>query len=89
METAQLDFERLSAWFDYSDLDRTKTITVKELHRALYLAGLNLELGTCAMLVRMYGTEREGRLGFEQFSRLQEFLMSVRVSVAGIGNVAF
>uniref|UniRef100_A0A7S2ZQL6 EF-hand domain-containing protein n=1 Tax=Rhodosorus marinus TaxID=101924 RepID=A0A7S2ZQL6_9RHOD len=70
---------RLKAWFDSVDLDKSNSIDVKELHRALILAGLEFGMNTCALLIRMHDTDRNGTINFDEFQRMHNFIMSVRV----------
>uniref|UniRef100_A0A7S0BMC1 EF-hand domain-containing protein n=1 Tax=Rhodosorus marinus TaxID=101924 RepID=A0A7S0BMC1_9RHOD len=71
---------RLKAWFDSVDLNKSNSIDVKELHRALGLAGLEFGMNTCALLIRMHDTDRNGTINFEEFQRMHNFIMSVRAS---------
>lgn len=74
------------SWFDAVDLDKSNSIDVTELQRALKHAKLDLELSTCAMLIRMNDVDRKGAINVEEFQHMHNFIMSVRVSCRDHGQ---
>mmetsp|Transcript_3299 Transcript_3299/g.9479 ORF Transcript_3299/g.9479 Transcript_3299/m.9479 type:complete len:173 (-) Transcript_3299:93-611(-) len=70
----------LRQWFDSVDVDRSGSISVMELQRALALGNLNFSLATVAHMIRLHDQKQTGSINFQDFQSLHTFLTNMRAS---------
>ncbi|KAF8509546.1 hypothetical protein JB92DRAFT_497121 [Gautieria morchelliformis] len=67
--------DQLWSWFTAVDTDRSGSISVQELQRALVNGNWsNFDLDTCQMLMTIFDTDRSGNIGFNEFSGLWKYI---------------
>ncbi|PFH50069.1 hypothetical protein AMATHDRAFT_61829 [Amanita thiersii Skay4041] len=63
-------------WFAAVDTDRSGYITANELQTALINAnGTRFDLDTVKMLMNIFDTDRNGRIGFQEFTGLWKYIV--------------
>ncbi|EIN07732.1 EF-hand [Punctularia strigosozonata HHB-11173 SS5] len=66
---------QLWQWFSSVDVDRSGSISVTELQRALVNGNwTNFDLDTVKMLMNIFDTDRSGTIGFAEFSGLWKYI---------------
>eukprot|EP00252_Welwitschia_mirabilis_P011370 TRINITY_DN25568_c0_g1_i3.p1 TRINITY_DN25568_c0_g1~~TRINITY_DN25568_c0_g1_i3.p1 ORF type:complete len:118 (+),score=17.72 TRINITY_DN25568_c0_g1_i3:146-499(+) len=72
------DEEHYKRWFECVDADRTGYIDASELKGALAAGNLNFPDSVVQQMIRLYDSDRNGTMSFEEFVRLNKFLAHVQ-----------
>jgi len=70
----------LQVIFAAVDEDKTGFINASELQRALAKGGYTLSLTSCAMLIKVNDTNRDGKIDLQEFAGLQRFLNQLQAA---------
>ncbi|BBN11599.1 hypothetical protein MPTK1_5g13250 [Marchantia polymorpha subsp. ruderalis] len=72
--------ELLRMWFDSVDVDRSGSINCEELQRALAVGNLHFPSSVVNQMIKLYDTDLNGTMSFNEFISLHQFLTVVQDS---------
>ncbi|KAG6557525.1 hypothetical protein Mapa_000799 [Marchantia paleacea] len=72
--------ELLRMWFDSVDVDRSGSINCGELQRALAVGNLHFPSTVVNQMIKLYDTDLNGTMNFNEFISLHQFLVVVQES---------
>jgi peflin len=72
--------EEIQRTFTAVDEDKSGSIDVNELQRALIKGGFSLSLASVAMLIRINDSNGDGKIDFQEFSGLHRFLFQIQAA---------
>ncbi|KAF9684709.1 hypothetical protein SADUNF_Sadunf04G0146700 [Salix dunnii] len=67
----------LREWFERVDSEKTGNITATQLKSALAVGNLEFPLSVVQQMIRMYDSDRNGTMSFDEFVGLNKFLVKV------------
>ncbi|XP_061977945.1 uncharacterized protein LOC133698867 isoform X1 [Populus nigra] len=68
----------LRQWFERVDSEKTGNITATQLKSALAVGNLEFPLSVVQQMIRMYDSDRNGTMSFDEFVGLNKFLLKVQ-----------
>ncbi|KAG6779875.1 hypothetical protein POTOM_016277 [Populus tomentosa] len=68
----------LREWFERVDSEKTGNITATQLKSALAVGNLEFPLSVVQQMIRMYDSDRNGTMSFDEFVGLNKFLLKVQ-----------
>ncbi|KAJ6708265.1 PEFLIN [Salix viminalis] len=68
----------LREWFERVDSEKTGNITATQLQSALAVGNLEFPLSVVQQMIRMYDSDRNGTMSFDEFVGLNKFLVKVQ-----------
>lgn len=71
------DRQQIWQWFSRIDTNRSGTLDVMELQKALALGGLNFSLKTVQAIMRLHDRDGSGTIDFEEFEKLHVWLSTI------------